>query len=297
MWVEDRKGAPPEVVVRNASADPIKFVVVIVSRVGAPSKLSDAANHEIRTYRAIGPGQAIREPVTLSSIGGVVRADAEVRFVDKNLQGWERSFKQSLVKSDYSPEQFHLFDLPVREARSRRFANDSRDQLHAVDDPVESTLAGGHWLIAQSDGSTVRIPLVPVGLISEATADYTVKIKGLPRVTFRLGPDDRVVEVVLQNVPPSFITDPPRGRWPDSSLARGPEGSAVVPFFAPDEIEAASQATQYEIHVKRSPSDEPGLGHVTYDVDDNPVAVFIYDAEERLPLSFLGPDDEDGEAA
>jgi hypothetical protein len=143
-WVEDRIGAPPEVVVRNASADPIKFVVVSISRVGADATSTGSTNAELRTYRALGPGQAIREEVTLTAVGGIVRADAAVKFINKNLRGCERSDRLSLSKCDYRAEDFPYFDVPIRHAGVK--AQDASSVRHDEDE-LETKIAGGHWPI------------------------------------------------------------------------------------------------------------------------------------------------------
>jgi hypothetical protein len=118
IWVEegDRRGA--EVILRNGSPYPIRFVVILIDRVGDPLKRTGEVNQEIVTYRSVGPMRGIRAAVTLTSLGGVVRADARVRFIDYNLQGWERNYKGELHRSDYKPEDFSAsttdYDLVIQ---------------------------------------------------------------------------------------------------------------------------------------------------------------------------------------
>lgn len=277
VWVEYLKDGPPEVIVRNASNDPIRFVVAFVSRVGKPAEENGAINAEILTIRAVGPGRGNRTPITITANAGIIVADTTVRFIDKNGQGWQRNARNELTQVDYKPEDYAQFDTGVREGFARGSHLESVGTTHVGN----SEQAVGRWALTRGNGNGIKIPLHDADVIAESNAEYTVRNNSQPRATFRLDKAGHIVEVELLNLPRDFFENPPD--TPDPLNIYGTEdGGAAIAFYNPDADLITNYPDAYTLIILTAPEGGTKLGHVTYAADHRPLHIVIYDADNRL---------------
>lgn len=285
VWVEEVSSGASEVVVRNGSPNPIRFVAILIDRVGARTGRAGDVDHEIVTYRSIGPMRGVRAAVTLTPVSGSVLADARVRFVDYQLQGWERDFKGHLSRSDYTPEQFGLYDSGVRPGHSTASALDSGDETSDFEQG-SSEFASGRWRFPNGNGHTTRLTLVPEGVSVGTTNEITVMVEDLPRLAMKFTEEGRIVEFVLLNLPDPMGEN---GEFQhlDITQMRFEDGSALFSFVGNDP-ECVSELGTQGLPIQFPNRDEE-LGVALYDDLGNPIAIHIFDYRRTLP-KWLDPD-------
>jgi hypothetical protein len=124
------------------------------------------------------------------------------------------------------------------------------------------------------DGHTARISLVPDDIRVNVVKEFTVWSDDLPRATFKLAENERIVEILLQNLP-----DPvgPDGDLRDMDVTPllSADGSAVFSFIG-DDLTAAHDLTNHALRI-RSPKTDHELGAILYDDEGDPIAILISD--------------------